>query len=240
MARLANCLLLILLAPLVGAVTDPAGDTSARVGGEPVSAPAIDLRNVTGALVDGVLSLQLETWGDLMIGSQAQQQDPDREYTYLFIVAFGIDPDDNLYDHVSSGGDSLTAICTYHEGFFDLACNVTQGDGVLRGAGATGRNVTSRFEVAYEGRFAVGGSSHVSIPNGTTRDIIAQDFTANALPYQGPPGGPEVGQVSEPAEAGPWWRSTWAIVLAIGVAIFIVAMAVPWAWFRPSHWMKRP
>lgn len=243
MARLASCLLLILAIPLVAGIADPQGDATQRVGGEPVDEPAIDLRNVTATLNEGLFSLRIETWGDLMIGDQAPAQAPDREYTYLFIVALGVASDTNLYNHVSAGGDSITVICTYHEGAFDLSCKVTAGDAVLRATGAAGRNVTARFAADFQGSYAIGASSHVSIPNGTGREILAQDFTSNALPYQGLPGGPQVGEAGDDGAAaskGPWWTSAWAIAIAIGAAIFVIGMVVPWEWFRPSHWKKRP
>ncbi len=237
MARLVCCLLLILL-PVAAAISDPAGDPSQRVGSQPVDAPAIDLRNVTGTLVDGVFDVRIETWGDLLIGDQAPDGDPNRTYTYLFIVALDASAEANLYEHISKGGDTVTIVCVYHEGQFDLTCQITQGEGVLRSTGAVGRNVTARFSLDFSGPYAVGGSSHVSIPNGTDQEILAQDFTSNALPYQGLPSGGEVAG-PEPVDERPWWRSGWLVFAGIAVAIFVIGMVVPWEWFDPTHWRRR-
>ncbi len=234
MARPAICLLVILLLPLAAATGDPQGDPSARIGGAPVDVPAIDLKDVNGTIEGGVLSLTLTTWGDLLVGSQAPAQNASRLYTYLFIVALGAAPDTNLYTHVSSGGESITAVCTYSEGALDLACEMTHGNGTLRGAGADGAELTARFAIAFKGPIAIGGSAHLSIPNGTEREILAQDFTSNALPYQGLPGdlGGEGG--SEAPAGTPWWRSGWFIFLAIGAAIFVLGMVVPWDRLKPG------
>lgn len=200
----------LLLASAQAATTaDPRGDVAARAFGEPVQQAAVDLVEVRGDLVDHVLALEIEVAGRLPIEGEPE---PDRRFSYLFIVGRG--EEGTLFQE-----SDLTALCFFHQGQVDLRCEVTDGDGTLRRSGATDRNVSLHVQVPWDGPLRVGAFAHESLPNGTDRDIVAQDFTDNAVPYQPAPDDPPPGGAGGPGGPAPWWRTPWVLlVLLAGVA----------------------
>lgn len=196
-------------------VTDPEGDPARIVFGEPVEAPAIDILEVEGTLENGTLRMRIEVATSLPI--DAPEPDADRRYTYLFIIAEG-EGEGSLYEEAT-----LTTNCQFHHGEGPIQCEVSQGDGSIRRVGTDDRNVTAHLNVPWDGPFRIGAAAHESFPNGTQRDIVAQDFTDNALPYQEPPGDgdPPPG----PPESTPWWRTPWILLV-----VLLILVLGGWAW----------
>lgn len=194
--------------------TDPQGDVAMRQFGEPVDQPAVDLIEVRGELADGVLALSIEVDGILPIEGDA---DPDRRFSYLFIVGRGANG--TLFQD-----SHLAVVCSFHQGGLDLGCELTQGDATLRRTAASDRNVSVELRVTWDGPLRVGAMANEAVANGTAEDIVAQDFTDNAVANQQPP--PADGPADAPSPT-PWWKTPWILVVVI-----VLAAAVVW-------WMQR-
>lgn len=230
MARSAFGVLILLLAATGShaaamSVTDPVGDEFGASFGVPGHAPPIDILTVEGNLSDGRMVVTMELNGTLPIANQAEAPDPDRRYTYIFIVAIGTVQGD-LASHLDAGGDAVLVVCSFHHGETDLDCNITQGNATLRSQGATASTMSASFETAFEGPFEIGGAAQISLPNATEsqpdgRNVVNEDFTGNALPY-GTDTGPGVGDdgfVETPDDESPWWQRAPVIVAAVLAAV---------------------
>ncbi len=218
MARPLAGLLILLLATQVAAqtasTTDVAGDAAARVGGEPVHEPSVDLLRVSGVQDNGTLRLTIQVASDIPTASG----DPDRRHTHLFMVAYGAPAGESIFQQVSEGRDALAVVCDLHEGVGDLGCQMSVGDASIRGVSAVGANLTVRIGTPYTGDFEVAASTTLSVPDSETdteRSIVAQDFTENALPYTGPP---STDSTQPPTAPGtPWYKTPWLFaLLALG------------------------
>ncbi len=210
MERPLLCLLILL--PLASAIPDDAGDVAQVPGGPPVIAPHIDLVEVEGLLDNGTLTLRIETAGVLRPAAQANTS---IELSYLFIVAIGADQDVDLYTHLTSQAPTLVVRCAWHQGMDDAGCQITEGDGVLRGLIIDDRNLTARLAVDWNDRFAIGAAATESHAQSDPQ-VIAQDFTDNALPYRQPD--PQT-PTSETTAQRPWWQSPWLLFAAVAAGV---------------------
>lgn len=184
----------LVLAGPVAAIDDPAGDVGATIGGLPVDAPYVDIRNVTGTVASDVLDLR-------MVFEAAWSTAPaDVELNAIFIVDLEGQGDDNVYQ-----GHDITVLCTKNTTSGAFGCRDTNQDPdtahAVTGAGIDDRNVTARIllKQADDEVAVAGGSSRVEQGN-----VTAQDFTDNALPYNSRPAEPEVIE-PEPVEESPAW-----------------------------------
>lgn len=220
MARLVAGIL-ILLIPVAAGVTmpDAAGDVAQRVGGESLDEPAIDIRNVTGVVSEGRLELRLDVGAEI----PTDTGDGSRRFSYLFMLAHTSD-DGSIFQQVSEGRDAIAVLCDLNEGQADLSCRMSIGDAAIKGIGTDGASLSVRLDYDRNDTYQVGASTTISVLNETTqqREVIAQDFTDNALPYQTGPTTTDTGAAA-PAST-PWYRTPWifALLAVAGIGVYAV------------------
>lgn len=196
----AGVLSLLLLLPLAGAIEDPAGDVSRQVGGPPVEAPWIDIRQATYTTEGDRLLLRMQL--------EAAPGDAPSNATLQFLFPFDLDGEPGAQVF---GNDDGTIRCMLEAGGF--GCQDTSGAFTVLAAGLQGRNVTAtvRLPEADETIALAGASTMLQDGN-----VTGQDFTDNALPYNSrPPTDDPVATPEPPAEGA---DRTWAwLLLAAGI-----------------------
>ncbi len=204
MARLVAGILILLAAPALAATTtDVAGDVTPSIGAAPVDEPSVDILWIRGEHANGTLALTLHVAGPV----PTTTGDASRQHSHLFLVAYNAPEGQPIYQQVVDGRDAIGVVCRFDEGQANLGCEMSVGDAVLRGVGVEGHNLTVRIATERADPFAVGASSSITISNATRetgREVIAQDFTDNALPYQSRP--PDDAPAASPAQTTrPWY-----------------------------------